>query len=187
NSIRKVDLTFIDLAGSERQHKSQITDSMRKESISINTNLLCLGNVINALYTQKKFIPFRSSTLTRILRPYFENSFIFFIGCISSSESDKGESIYTLEYANRAGNIRTKILNNNSDNNDDSEYKNYNNEHNNGNINHNMKTELLRLRDENAMLRREIHQLRALLQRNKIFSKQSSFQIENQENKNKEN
>lgn len=158
-------LTFIDLAGSERQHKSQITDSMRKESISINTNLLCLGNVINALYTRKNFIPFRSSILTRILRPYFENSFIFFIGCVSSCESDIGESCYTLEYANRAGNIRMKTPESgiNNINSYFGTEKILNRPNLDNQMNSKFFSELKRLREENTNLRKEIKELRILL------------------------
>lgn len=161
--LRSKNITFIDLAGSERLYKSKITESMRKESISINTNLLCLGNVINALYTGKKFIPFRSSILTRILRPYFDNSFIFFIGCVSSHQSDMNESCYTLEYANRASNIRIKSVSQQIDNSFPTSYGGSTGLSQ-SSVSNEMKNELNRLQNENNFLKSEITKLKVELQ-----------------------
>ena len=72
-------LHFVDLAGSERVHnfiyfqlkRTNAVGARAKESISINSGLLALGNVISALGdTSKKatHIPYRDSKLTRLLQ-----------------------------------------------------------------------------------------------------------------------
>merc|ERR1712159_889401 len=61
-------LTVVDLAGSERQKKAQTVETARfKEALNINTSLLALGNVVSALAAGHRHIPYRDSTLTKIL------------------------------------------------------------------------------------------------------------------------
>jgi kinesin family member C2/C3 len=53
-------LSLVDLAGSERQDKTGATADRLKEAQSINKSLSALGDVISALSTEEKFIPYRS-------------------------------------------------------------------------------------------------------------------------------
>lgn len=102
-------LSFIDLAGSERIKKTAVKGIGIKESISINSGLLSLGNVINALYKKLNYIPFRQNKLTRILQPYFSgNSLTLMLACISSCSSDVPETQNTLKYASRASKIESQ-------------------------------------------------------------------------------
>lgn len=103
---------FVDLAGSERLKRTGATGQRAKEGISINSGLLCLGNVISALYKSKKqsHIPYRNSKLTRLLQDSLGgNSQTLMIACISPCRRDFMESLSTLRYANRAKNIRNKV------------------------------------------------------------------------------
>ena len=61
-------LSLIDLAGSERASVTQNKGTRLVEGSKINRSLLSLGNCITALCTQQKYIPFRDSKLTRLLK-----------------------------------------------------------------------------------------------------------------------
>lgn len=105
---------FVDLAGSERLKRTGATGERAKEGISINTGLLCLGNVISALADKSKkasHIPYRDSKLTRLLQDSLGgNSQTLMIACISPTDRDFMETLSTLRYANRAKNIKNKVI-----------------------------------------------------------------------------
>ena len=69
-SIRAGKLNLVDLAGSERQKKTGASGERLKEAIEINLSLSALGNVISELAANdsERFIPYRTSKLTRILK-----------------------------------------------------------------------------------------------------------------------
>ena len=59
---------MVDLAGSEKVGKTGAKGTTLDEAKNINKSLSALGNVIYALTDEKSsHIPYRSSTLTRIL------------------------------------------------------------------------------------------------------------------------
>lgn len=100
-------ISFVDLAGSERLKRTECKGNTARESISINTGLLSLGNVINALYLKKPHVPFRDSKLTRILQKCL-NGNVLLIACISGLQEDLFETTNTLKYASRAALISLK-------------------------------------------------------------------------------
>uniref|UniRef100_A0A8C4HI27 Kinesin family member 21A n=1 Tax=Dicentrarchus labrax TaxID=13489 RepID=A0A8C4HI27_DICLA len=105
---------FVDLAGSERLKRTGATGDRAKEGISINCGLLALGNVISALGDRGKrasHVPYRDSKLTRLLQDSLGgNSQTVMIACISPSDRDFMETLNTLKYANRARNIKNKVM-----------------------------------------------------------------------------
>ncbi|XP_051271091.1 kinesin-like protein KIF21B isoform X10 [Dicentrarchus labrax] len=105
---------FVDLAGSERLKRTGATGERAREGISINCGLLALGNVISALGDQAKkggHVPYRDSKLTRLLQDSLGgNSRTVMIACISPSDRDFMETLNTLKYANRARNIKNKVV-----------------------------------------------------------------------------
>ncbi|KAL7402241.1 hypothetical protein ABVT39_011821 [Epinephelus coioides] len=105
---------FVDLAGSERLKRTGATGDRAKEGISINCGLLALGNVISALGDRSKrssHVPYRDSKLTRLLQDSLGgNSQTVMIACISPSDQDFMETLNTLKYANRARNIKNKVM-----------------------------------------------------------------------------
>ncbi|XP_063053107.1 kinesin-like protein KIF21A isoform X2 [Engraulis encrasicolus] len=105
---------FVDLAGSERLKRTGATGERAKEGISINCGLLALGNVISALGDRSKrtsHVPYRDSKLTRLLQDSLGgNSQTVMIACISPSDRDFMETLNTLKYANRARNIKNKVV-----------------------------------------------------------------------------
>lgn len=136
---------FVDLAGSERLKKTKAEGERLKEGININSGLLALGNVISALGDENRarsaqHVPYRDSKLTRMLQDSLGgNSRTLMIACVSPVESNSEESKSTLQYANRARNIKNKPV-----------------------INRDPNSRLI------AQLRKEIGGLRALLQQHHI-------------------
>lgn len=85
-----------------------------KEGISINSGLLALGNVISALGDEARkssHVPYRDSKLTRLLQDSLGgNSATLMLACVSGADVDYNETISTLVYANRARNIRNRVI-----------------------------------------------------------------------------
>lgn len=105
---------FVDLAGSERLKRTNAEGERKKESISINQGLLALGNVICALGDESRkssHVPYRDSKLTRLLQDSLGgNSRTLMIACGSPSDLNYSETLNTLQYANRAKNIKNKVV-----------------------------------------------------------------------------
>ena len=80
------------------------------EGANINRSLLALGNCINILSDKTKtgrFVPYRDSKLTRLLKDSLGGSTrTIMIACISPSYYCFEETINTLKYASRARNIK---------------------------------------------------------------------------------
>jgi kinesin family protein 18/19 len=108
-------LSLIDLAGSERAANTKNRGIRLIEGANINRSLLALGNCINALYEAnskgiKVFIPYRDSKLTRLLKDSLGGRCrTVMIACISPFHQYYEDTHNTLEYANRAKNIKTRV------------------------------------------------------------------------------
>ena len=102
---------LVDLAGSEKTSSNMKSNS---ETGSINKSLLALGKCINLIVTQnKKFIPFRESKLTRILQePLSGNGRIVMIATVSPSILNFDETMFTLQFANRAKSMKIHMKKN---------------------------------------------------------------------------
>jgi kinesin family protein 4/21/27 len=109
--LRKSKFNFVDLAGSERSKRTNAKGQRLREGININKGLLVLGNVISALASgDSKFVPFRDSKLTRLLRGSLGgNHKTLMIACASPSLKNSEESLNCLRYANRAKNIQNSV------------------------------------------------------------------------------
>ncbi|KAK5963077.1 tubulin-dependent ATPase KIP3 PWA37_004778 [Arxiozyma heterogenica] len=108
-------LSIIDLAGSERAAATKNRGQRLFEGAKINQSLLALGNCINALCsdTKKQHVPYRDSKLTRLLKfSLGGNCKTVMIVCISPSSQHYEETLNTLKYANRAKQIKTKMIKN---------------------------------------------------------------------------
>lgn len=65
-------MTLVDLAGSERNYETQrMSGAMHKESAEINLALMSLKNCFRAYHRHEARIPYRESTLTKVLKPCF--------------------------------------------------------------------------------------------------------------------
>lgn len=102
-------LNLVDLAGSENINRSGAENKRAREAGMINQSLLTLGRVINALVDQSPHIPYRESKLTRLLQDSLGGQTkTCIIATISPAKVSLEETISTLEYANRAKNIKNK-------------------------------------------------------------------------------
>lgn len=94
--------SFIDLAGSERAGKTGATADRLKEAMSINKSLSALGNVISALSTGEKFIPYRDNKLTLVMSDSLGGNAktLMFVN-VSPADYNQEETLTSLVYASR--------------------------------------------------------------------------------------
>ena len=104
-NIIRAKVHLIDLAGSERIGKTGLaSNDQLHEMIAINKSLTCLGKIIYMLANkQEKFIPYRDSRLTFLLKDSLEGrTGIVFIATISPTVDTIEETIHTLKFAKNA-------------------------------------------------------------------------------------
>jgi hypothetical protein len=109
-------MVFVDLAGAEyyegngcRSQVSKQTLQERQEGRQINSDLLALKEVMRAWSQSQKRIPFRSSTLTMILREHFMstgkgNSTM--IVTVSPAAEQFAATLNSLKYASLVGAVK---------------------------------------------------------------------------------
>ena len=106
----KATLTLCDLAGSEDVGRSGAQGKALSEAKKINTSLLALGNVINALTSRpggQNHVPFRDSVLTRMLQESIGGDCkTCLVVCASPADSDVTETLSTLRFAARAKRVK---------------------------------------------------------------------------------
>ena len=104
-------ITFIDLAGSEREvDKININKKTRLDGAEINKSLLALKECIRSLDKEKSHPPFRGSKLTLVLRDYFIGDCkILMIANISPGNNSLAHTLNTLRYAERVKELKNKI------------------------------------------------------------------------------
>ena len=105
---------IVDLAGSERGGLEK--GKRREEGANINKSLFTLGSCINILSDKNKngkFIPYRDSKLTRLLKDSLGGNILtVMLVCVSPSNESYEESISSLNYATIAKKIKKKIFQN---------------------------------------------------------------------------
>lgn len=103
-------LFMIDLAGSERASQTKNRGKRMIEGAHINRSLLALGNCINALCLGGRYVNYRDSKLTRLLKDSLGgNCRTVMIANISPADYLFEESKNTLLYADRAKKIKLKV------------------------------------------------------------------------------
>ncbi|XP_066535073.1 kinesin-like protein KIF15 isoform X2 [Hoplias malabaricus] len=114
-NIRTSQLNLVDLAGSERQRDTHAEGSRLKEASSINRSLMCLGQVIMALVDvsngRSRHVCYRDSKLTFLLRDSLGgNAKTFIIANVHPGSKCFGETLSTLQFAQRAKLIKNKAM-----------------------------------------------------------------------------
>jgi len=104
-------LTLVDLAGSERVDKTGATDQRLKEAQAINKSLSALGNVISALHSKEKHIPYRDSKITYLLQDSLggTSKSLMFVQ-VNPSINSASESLCSLLFASRVTCITSKAI-----------------------------------------------------------------------------
>ncbi|RNA28578.1 kinesin KIF2A isoform X2 [Brachionus plicatilis] len=119
-------VSLIDLAGSERGKDTSSSDRItRMEGAEINKSLLALKECIRALGRRDAHVPFRGSTLTKVLRDSFigEHSKVCMIAMISPGNSDVEHTLNTLRYADRVKELGTDEVNLKENTEEEEEYR----------------------------------------------------------------
>lgn len=105
-------LYLTDLAGSERAKKTKNRGKRLQEGAHINKSLLALGNCINALAGGARYVNYRDSKLTRLLKEALSGKCkTVMIAHVSKEERHRDETKNTLVYAERANHITTRLQN----------------------------------------------------------------------------
>ena len=109
NQAEHAKISFIDLAGSERESdKVNVDKKTRIDGAAINQSLLALKECIRALEENKIHLPFRGSKLTLVLRDSFiGNCKTLMISTISPGYKTTEQTLNTLRYAYRLKEIKT--------------------------------------------------------------------------------
>jgi hypothetical protein len=95
-------LTLVDLAGSERVAKSGAEGQTFTEATSINQALSALGEVINALTTNAKHVPYRNNPLTQLMSDSIGgNAKTLMIVNVSPADYNALETTASLNFAMR--------------------------------------------------------------------------------------
>ncbi|XP_068153366.1 kinesin-like protein KIF19 [Drosophila tropicalis] len=105
-------LFLTDLAGSERAKKTKNRGKRLQEGAHINRSLLALGNCINALSGGARYVNYRDSKLTRLLKEALSGRCkTVMIAHVAPEGKHRDETKNTLVYADRANSITTKLQN----------------------------------------------------------------------------
>lgn len=99
-------LHLIDLAGSERVSKTAASGQRLKEAQNINRSLSALGDVIAALGSNSKHVPYRNSKLTFLLQDSLSGSskVLMFVN-VSPVQWNAWETLCSLNFAARCRNV----------------------------------------------------------------------------------
>ncbi|WIA16158.1 hypothetical protein OEZ85_012873 [Tetradesmus obliquus] len=99
-------LHLIDLAGSERVSKSEASGDRLVEAQHINKSLSALGDVMAALASKDRHIPYRNSKLTQLLQDSLQGQAkVMMFMHVSPEANMHGESVSTLKFAARVSEI----------------------------------------------------------------------------------
>merc|ERR1719334_447990 len=104
-------LNFVDLAGSEKVLKTGAEGKNLQEAKAINSSLTTLRVVIDSLAKGKKYIPWRDSKLSMLIKDSLGgNSKTKMLICVSPHIWNFEETTASLEFAKRARFIQNKVV-----------------------------------------------------------------------------
>ncbi|EGB04894.1 hypothetical protein AURANDRAFT_12972, partial [Aureococcus anophagefferens] len=100
-------LTLVDLAGSERVEKSGVAGDKLKEAMCINKSLSAIGDVINALSSGQKHVPYRNHPLTMLMSDSIGGSAktLMFVNA-SPADTHVSETVSSLTFGSRCKRVK---------------------------------------------------------------------------------
>mmetsp|Transcript_14140 Transcript_14140/g.47146 ORF Transcript_14140/g.47146 Transcript_14140/m.47146 type:complete len:765 (+) Transcript_14140:51-2345(+) len=108
--VRRSKLHLVDLAGSERVKKTGIEGKVLSEAKYINLSLHFLEQVIVALQEKQKFIPYRNSMMTSVLRDSLGgNCRTVMVATLAPEEEQLDETISSCRFAQRVAHISNRL------------------------------------------------------------------------------
>ncbi|KAJ1522736.1 hypothetical protein ONE63_001895 [Megalurothrips usitatus] len=112
SAVRRSKLHLIDLAGSERVHKTGIDGALLTEARYINLSLHYLEQVIVALAdSRRSHVPYRNSMMTTVLRDSLGgNCMTAMLATLSSNKNNIDETLSTCRFAQRVALVRNEAL-----------------------------------------------------------------------------
>ena len=110
NAVTYGKLTLVDLAGSERAGKTGATGDTLKEAISINQGLSALGDLISALTSGAKHLPYRNHVLTELMSDSLGGTAktLMFVNC-SPADYNTSETKNSLLFASRCRQVANNV------------------------------------------------------------------------------
>ncbi|KDP25433.1 hypothetical protein JCGZ_20589 [Jatropha curcas] len=105
-ALLRGNLHLIDLAGSERVDRSEVTGDRLREAQHINKSLSALGDVIFSLAQKSPHVPYRNSKLTQVLQSSLggQAKTLMFVQ-LNPDVDSYSETISTLKFAERVSGI----------------------------------------------------------------------------------
>lgn len=91
---------FVDLAGSERIFRTNSTELKLQEATIINSSLSSLSRCLLCLRNKSKFVPWRDSTLTMLLKDSLTSCITSLVVNIYENVENTNETISSLRFGN---------------------------------------------------------------------------------------
>eukprot|EP01138_Halocafeteria_seosinensis_P010033 gb/GECG01010246.1/.p1 GENE.gb/GECG01010246.1/~~gb/GECG01010246.1/.p1 ORF type:complete len:1387 (+),score=285.54 gb/GECG01010246.1/:1-4161(+) len=159
-------LVLVDLAGSERVSKSNASGQRMVEAQNINKSLSALGDVIEALTHKKTHVPYRNSTLTKLLQDSLgKDNKALMVVQVSPVESSRSESQCSLNFASRVRKVEQGSAKRHEENSDQTKLKK-------------CKEDLKKVQEERDSLKDSVNSLKEELQSYKKELKNKSQKLE---------
>lgn len=99
-------LHLVDLGGSEQVKKSQAKGLRFEEAVEINTSLLVLGRVVDALMQGRSHVPYYESKLTMLLQPALGgNAQTTVVITASPEDAAADETVHALRFGERCSRL----------------------------------------------------------------------------------
>mmetsp|Transcript_44506 Transcript_44506/g.75714 ORF Transcript_44506/g.75714 Transcript_44506/m.75714 type:complete len:335 (+) Transcript_44506:2-1006(+) len=109
--VKRSRLHLVDLGGSEQVKRSKAEGETLAEAIEINTSLMVLGKVIDALVLRKAHVPYYEAKLTMLLQPALGGTTRTTVLVTASPDgSDASETLHALRFGERCAQVESKAL-----------------------------------------------------------------------------